>query len=69
MKCCGVYGASDWNNPPDSCKNDGILYSEGCGPKIYDLLKNNVKTVGIVAIVLGAVEVFFEKCNFNKGKL
>lgn len=68
LKCCGVHGSTDWAQHklevPQSCCPDNKCtpgnsnaYQIGCGTKIYDTLADNVKIVGIIAIVICAVEV------------
>jgi len=70
LECCGVTGPGDWTNewhngsvPTSCCPNQPPqcypvnAYKEGCTNKFFDFLKSSAKTVGIVVIVIGAVEL------------
>jgi CD63 antigen len=65
--CCGVDSYTEWNsNIPQSCcqyqqqqcnRSNPSLYRTGCTAEVYKLLGDNVKTIGIAALVLSATEL------------
>lgn len=71
MECCGVDGPDFWRGKfgsnaapssccpgtPADCRIGAGAYTEGCVPKLFDFLEHSVKVVGIVVIVIAAVEV------------
>lgn len=66
MHCCGVEGPTDYGLhiklPVSCCEARDICtqlnaYRTGCGEKIYQILENNIKVVGIVVISIAVTEV------------
>jgi len=70
LECCGVKSPNDWtaewnnSSAPSSCCKDKPptcyqvnAFREGCAPKLFNFIKDSLKTVGIVVIVIGAVEL------------
>ncbi|KAK5644701.1 hypothetical protein RI129_006001 [Pyrocoelia pectoralis] len=67
LQCCGAKGKSDWGgNIPASCCEGSTgescpaekAYNIGCGEKLYNFLKKSFNVIGIVIIVIAAVELF-----------
>jgi len=68
LQCCGVQSPSDWNSPnlPSSCCKenkspcniaDSGSFDEGCAKKLYTTLRDNMRTIGYIAIGLCATEL------------
>ncbi|KAB0794367.1 hypothetical protein PPYR_11206 [Photinus pyralis] len=68
LKCCGAKDKNDWHSqiPASCCK--GVqdpnycpadkAYSSGCGEELYNFLIKSFNIIGIVIIVIAAVELF-----------
>ncbi|KAF2899182.1 hypothetical protein ILUMI_06995 [Ignelater luminosus] len=71
LECCGPENPNFWNGKftgnaapssccpgePADCRIGAGAYSEGCVPKLFSFLEDSVKIVGIVVIVIAAVEL------------
>jgi len=67
VKCCGVNAPADWgsNLPPSCCQGnknpclyaDRELYDIGCSRKVYYTFKDNMETVGYIALGLCVTEL------------
>lgn len=66
VKCCGSKGPNDWPQgkvPSSCCPNkpqfcpEPSAFQEGCVAKSYDVIHQSIKIVGIVVIVIAAVEL------------
>lgn len=68
LECCGVNGASDWNNKtmapandagiPNSCKSeDGATYDRGCVDAVKDFVEGNIYVVGGVGVAFAVIEL------------
>lgn len=68
FECCGVVGPDYWTHsspfvPPESCyENKDLsktLYTTGCAKKFQNVITENIKAIGGVAIAFAVVEVSF----------
>ncbi|XP_067128219.1 23 kDa integral membrane protein-like [Centruroides vittatus] len=65
LKCCGVKGQEDYKGEiPESCKDNGIIYKEGCLRRMEILLKEKAAilggmsaTIAILAIIASIIAI------------